>query len=95
MNEQDKTRLIKKWYAEGRIKLLDNNCYSVPSEGFQYGITPALVHEVLSEVLIKKELSETFERILQKYGDTRKTRLLVTNYTLGYLGASFGLQVKA
>lgn len=95
MNEQDKIAIIKKWYAEGKIKPLGNNCYSVPSESFQYGITPALVQEVVSEVMILKELSETFEHILKEYGDTRKIRLLMANYTLGYLGASFSLNVKA
>jgi len=94
MNEQDKIVIIKRWYAEGKVKPLGDNCYSVPSEGFQYGITPILVHTVLSEVIVQKQLSEIFERILKEHRDTRKIRLLMANYTLGYLGASFGLRVK-
>jgi hypothetical protein len=94
MNEQDKAVIIRKWYAEGKIKPLGNNCYSMPAEAFQYGITPALVRTVLSEVIIKKELLNTFERILKEHGNTRKIRLLISNYTLGYMGASFGLHVE-
>jgi hypothetical protein len=94
MNDEQKIAKIKKWYSEGKIKPLGNNCYSMPSEAFVDGITPTLVHTVLSEVLIQRELSETFEHILKEYGDNRKTRLLMANYTLGYLGVSFGLNVK-
>jgi hypothetical protein len=94
MNEQDKIAIIKKWYAEGKIKPLGHNCYSVPSESFGYGITPRLVRQVVSELMIQKELSDTFDRLLKEHGDNHKNRLLVANYTLGYMGASFGLHVK-
>jgi len=47
MDKKEKKELIKKFYKEGRIKKLGNNCYSVPSEFFVKGITPKLVNEVL------------------------------------------------
>lgn len=42
---------------------------------------------------IRKTLSKTFESLLQQAGDTEDVRLLICNYTLGYMGASYGLHV--
>ena len=42
---------------------------------------------------IREALSKTFERLLQDAGDTPEVRLLIANYTLGYMGASYGLHV--
>lgn len=47
MNTKEKIKYIKKTYKEGKIKKLNHNCYSVPSDFFLYGITPRLVNEVL------------------------------------------------
>ncbi len=42
-----KEDLIKKSYANGKIKLLGPGCYSVPSSFFVKGITPSMVNDVL------------------------------------------------
>ena len=42
---------------------------------------------------IREVLSKTFERLLQGTGDTPEIRLLIANFTLGYMGASYGLHV--
>ena len=49
MKNEDKIVLIRKWYAEGKIKKLGDNSYSVPVEAFAQGITPTLVHKTLSK----------------------------------------------
>lgn len=43
----DKEDLIKRLYKEGKIKRLNEFCYSCPSECFELGITPYLVSKVL------------------------------------------------
>lgn len=43
---------------------------------------------------IQKELSEIFEKLLKEWGDTPEIRLLIVNYTFGYMGASFGLHIS-
>ena len=48
MKRIDKVKLIKKWFKEGKIKKLGNNCYSVTSTAFELGITPRLIDEVLN-----------------------------------------------
>ena len=45
--EVRKEDLIKKSYANGKIKSLGKGCYSVPSSFFVKGITPTMVHNVL------------------------------------------------
>ena len=42
---------------------------------------------------IFESLSETFESLLQQAGNTPEVRLKIANYTLGYMGASYGLHV--
>jgi hypothetical protein len=49
MKRSEKKTLIRKLYAEGKIKKLGNGCYSVPSEFFVHGITPRFVNEVLGK----------------------------------------------
>lgn len=94
MNEQQKVNKIHEWYDAGKVKVLGHGCYSVPSEAFGLGITPGLVNKVLTNRLIQQNLASAIEGILSTYGDTQQTRLLIANYTLGYLGVSFGLRVS-
>jgi hypothetical protein len=42
---------------------------------------------------IQKYLSQLFERLLAEYKDTPEARLFIAQYTIGYMGASFGLKV--
>jgi hypothetical protein len=42
---------------------------------------------------IGKELSETFERLFKQYGDTGVVRIMIANYTVGYVGAAYGLHI--
>ena len=49
MTKQDKAKLIKKLYQEGKIKKLGNNAFSVPSELFVKGITSKMVNETLNK----------------------------------------------
>ncbi len=43
---------------------------------------------------IQEALSALFENLLSKYGDTPETRLMIVHYTMGYMGASYGLHIK-
>jgi len=43
---------------------------------------------------IGEVLSKTFEGLLKQAGDNPEVRLLIANYTLGYMGVSYGLHVK-
>jgi hypothetical protein len=45
------------------------------------------------EIQIQKYLSQLFDKLLAEYKDTPETRLLIVQYTMGYMGASFGLKV--
>ncbi len=47
MDEENKVKLIKKWFKEGKIKRLGNGCFSVTSNAFELGITPRLIDKVL------------------------------------------------
>lgn len=47
MKKKEKRQKISKWFREGKIKVLGNGCYSIPSEAFILGITPTLIKEVL------------------------------------------------
>lgn len=38
-------------------------------------------------------LSEAFEGILKEVGDSPRVRLMIANYTIGYMGASYGLHI--
>ena len=38
-------------------------------------------------------LADIFEKLLKKYGDTPETRLMIAQYTMGYMGASYGLHI--
>ena len=43
---------------------------------------------------IPEILSQVFEELLKREGDTPEVRLAIVNYTFGYMGASFGLHVS-
>ena len=43
---------------------------------------------------IQTKLSKLFEELLAIYKDTPETRLLIAEYTMGYMGASYGLKVN-
>jgi hypothetical protein len=47
------------------------------------------------EAKIRGVLSTTFEQLLQEIGDTPTIRLMIANYTVGYMGASFGLHIPS
>lgn len=47
MKAEDKRKQILKWYREGKIKSLGDNCFTVTSEAFAMGITPSLVAKTL------------------------------------------------
>jgi hypothetical protein len=42
---------------------------------------------------LRAQLSNFLEDLLEKYGDTPKTRLTIVNYVVGYMGASYGLHI--
>jgi hypothetical protein len=42
---------------------------------------------------IRETLSKVFEELLATYKDTPETRLIIAQYTMGYMGASYGLKV--
>lgn len=88
--------IIKLWLSEGKIKKLPGGvpaCYTVPSEAFALGITPRMVNEVVSRILIHEALFEMFTRLLGEFGDCPDTRLLIAEYTIGYMGVSYGLRI--
>ena len=60
--------------------------------GNQHSHDQAACKEV-TERGIQHELSVTFERLLEKYGDTNAVRLMIANYAVGYTGAAFGLHI--
>ena len=43
---------------------------------------------------IQKELSRLFEKLLEEHKDTPETRLFIAQFTMGYMGASYGLKVN-
>lgn len=55
MKEADKIALIKRYYAEGKIKKVGDSCYSAPNEFFLLGITPRLVSKALKDEKMNKE----------------------------------------
>ena len=42
---------------------------------------------------LRKRLAEVFEEILNRFGDSPQVRLAVANFTLGYMGTSYGLHI--
>lgn len=50
MTKQDKVKLIKKLYKEGKIKRLEKRAFSMPSELFVLGITGSLIFETLKGI---------------------------------------------
>jgi len=44
--------------------------------------------------LIEETLAKTFEKLLGQVGDTPTNRLKIAEYTLGYMGATYGLHVS-
>jgi len=42
---------------------------------------------------IQEKLSKLFEELLAIYKDTPDTRLTIAQYTMGYMGASYGLKI--
>lgn len=43
---------------------------------------------------IQAQLAKFFEILLQSTGDTPEIRLLIARYTMGYMGASYGIIVS-
>ena len=43
---------------------------------------------------IREILAHTYEEIFRDIGDTNEIRLLITRFTLGYMGASYGLYIE-
>jgi hypothetical protein len=46
------------------------------------------------EKAIQGRLSEAFETIFESVGDTPAIRLIIANYTIGYVGAAYGLHIR-
>lgn len=44
-----------------------------------------------SEKTVQTALSATIEHLLKVVGDTPAIRLMIANYTIGYTGASYGI----
>jgi hypothetical protein len=42
---------------------------------------------------IRQKLAKLFTELLATYKDTPDTRLTIVQYTMGYMGASFGLKI--
>jgi hypothetical protein len=62
--------------------------------GAQHPESPRLCKEK-TEATVHKVLVETFAQLLRKTGDTPVTRLMIANYTVGYMGATFGLHIPS
>ena len=44
-------------------------------------------------VLAQLTLANVFDKLLTQLGQRREVRLFIANYTVGYMGASFGLHI--
>lgn len=44
-------------------------------------------------VIAQLTLSNVFDELLTQLGETGEVRLFIANYTIGYMGASFGLHI--
>jgi hypothetical protein len=42
---------------------------------------------------VRNKLTKVFEEIFHEYWDTGKMRLFIVNYTMGYMGAVYGLHI--
>lgn len=42
---------------------------------------------------IQNSLSRTFKHIIKKYGYTADVRLMIVQYTVGYMGATYELHI--
>lgn len=51
--------------------------------------------ENLKKLEIIKELASLYEKLLKQHGDTPEVRLLIAEYTMGYMGASYGLHITS
>jgi len=45
------------------------------------------------QAALRIDLSLLLEKLLKKYGDTHEVRLQIVSYTMGYMGASYGLKI--
>ncbi len=43
--------------------------------------------------IIEETLAKTFEKLLKQVGDNKNHRQMICEYTLGYMGATYGLYV--
>ena len=43
---------------------------------------------------IQRRLAKTFERLDKEWGNESDVRLMIANYTFGYMGVSFGLHTN-
>ena len=48
-SKESKKEAIKRLYKEGKIKRINEDCFTMSSECFVLGITPSLIYEVLRE----------------------------------------------
>jgi len=44
--------------------------------------------------IIEETLAKTFEKLLKQVGDNPTNRLKIAEYTMGYMGASYGLHIS-
>lgn len=66
--------------------------YDCPICGTRHSEDPEVCRERVRKG-IGKVLSKTFDRLLRECGDTAAVRLMIANYTVGYMGAAFGLHI--
>ena len=50
MKKEDKKLKIKRDFEDGKIRVINQTSYSIPSEYFVLGITPDLVNEVIKDI---------------------------------------------
>jgi len=67
-----------------------NDC---PICGHKHPETPAECGEKTRKI-IQDQLAMTFATLLESTGDTRHTKFMICNYTLGYMGAQYGLHIS-
>lgn len=71
MTKEEKIKKIKGWFRDGSIKkLYDGDCFAVPAEAFDMGITPRLVASTLAKLekqdLKKRKINEKMRKKKQK-----------------------------
>ena len=42
---------------------------------------------------IQKVLSDTFAKLLKQHGSTPATRMIIAEYTIGYMGVTYGMHI--